>query len=121
MSIEQELREAIATLSSLTDQHFLRALDGKKIPYLTIGRTGGDRSFTHDGDDGMVTSSIQISCFAGDYRSTKLLAQEVYALKAYTSSTVAKIKLYNEIDLYDSTTKVFQVALDFTISHYESD
>lgn len=120
--IENEVLNAVKAIVTIPDSVFLGiASSNAVVPYVVIHKVSNPRQYTHDGRIEMSLARIQVTVYGDQYVATKLLAQEIYALGDYTSANVASSFLANEVDLYDESTERFGVALDFLITHYESE
>lgn len=121
MPIEQEIRNKVVTLSGLTQAQvqLMRSLQGTSTPYINITKVSGVRESVSGGATGTVQSRIQVSAYATDYVTAKTKANLCIPLQDYTSASVAKIMLDNEVDIYDDDTKIFSTNLDFIVQYYE--
>lgn len=120
--IENEVLNAVKAIVTIPESVFVGiAPSDAVVPYVIIHKVSNPRQYTHDGRIEMSLARIQVTVYGAQYVATKLLAQEIYALGDYTSANVASSFLANEADLYDESTERFGVALDFLITHYESE
>lgn len=118
MSIESEIRLQVYTKTSVYT-NLVKIPDGTPTPYSVVNKITAPRESTMQGNDGTVSALFQVSICADTYATCKDTAILAYNLCDYTSTTVAKIQLSNEKDLYDKETNLFTTVLDFTVSHYE--
>ena len=120
MLIEERLRDHLAADSGLSGTIGTRIFpllmpQEPTLPALVYTRISGPRDNTHDGPSGLVSTRIQISCWATSYKTAKQTADLVrLALADFEKST-----LDNELDFYEPDTKLFSVPLDFMILHTE--
>ena len=119
MTIEQGL---YTYLSEQLDVpvHSILFPDGITFPAVRLQRIAGKPLVTHDGDCGMETGLMQVSCFAATYAAAKALAGEVKAaLSGYTGEmgelNDATAFVQNEVDIYEPGARVHQTVLDVTI------
>jgi hypothetical protein len=118
--VENDVRAKIATLSTIpsTKINLGRVLRGTLPPYVVVSKLNADQPFDHSGDDGTSTVTMQVDVYDKDYKTCKGYAGELYALSDFTDTHIVKVKLANEVDLFDATSELFQVSLEFTIYRY---
>lgn len=121
MLIEQEIRNAVVSLSSVTSVNSLTALDKQPLPYVVISKISSVGFNTNSEASNMRISRFQISVFASDYVSAKTYASELYSLKAYESETVSYVALANETDRSHATINAVEVLMDFIVRHYDEE
>jgi hypothetical protein len=100
--------------------HSMLFPDGVTFPAVRLQRITGKPLVTHDGDSGIETGLMQVSCFATSYAAAKTLAGEVKAaLSGYTGEmgelNDATAFIVNEVDIYEPGAKTYQTVLDVTI------
>ena len=86
-------------------------------PYCVLFKVSPGRQYTHDGHS-MSNSRMQVSCFADDYRTAKLMVQQIKKRMKQWPATEEKVDavfLAGEVDLFEDRT--YHVALDFTVWH----
>ena len=87
------------------------------MPYCVLFKVSPGRQYTHDGHS-MSNSRMQVSCFADDYRTAKLMVQQIKKRMKQWPATEEKVDavfLAGEVDLFEDRT--YHVALDFTVWH----
>jgi hypothetical protein len=111
----------------LSDYAGLKALIGTRFyavqaphktdaPYCVYRTISNPPEYTHSGKDGS-HARFQVSCFAETYKAALQVAEQVInALHAWPHSDEVKSVFVNDTqDLYDDTTKMYHVPVDFTI------
>ncbi len=119
--IETSIRTQVVTLSELPGAQvgFNDLPEGTPLPYIRITKISAPRASTHNGPDGTVMARFQVSVFGATYQQVKQLAAKIYPLQTYSTTTIRKIQLDNENDLFENDTNIHHVPLDFMVSHYE--
>jgi hypothetical protein len=98
---------------------------GSPPPYVVMTRVSGSRDTTFSGPSGLVSSRVQVDCYAETYISAKAVARAVEArlsgFKGELGPTFFDgIFLDAERDLFDAdggTDRLHRVSLDFLIWH----
>lgn len=106
-------------------RHWVRAPQKTQPPYVVMNRITGLRDYHMLGASGLVTSRVQIDCYARTYSEAKTVARSASAiLSGYRGGGVHGIFLDNERDLPASDSgevnHLFRVSLDFMIHHQEN-
>jgi len=89
------------------------------IPYITVHKVSAPRGQTLSGADTTVIARFQVDVYAKDYPTAKTQCTALYGLQYSIGTDIASIQLDNEIDMYESDTKLHHIALDFIVRHYE--
>lgn len=100
---------------------------GVTMPAVTYQKISGPREYSHGGPSELAHPRFQLSCWAKNYSTAKDIAEQVrLALQAYRGTmggaggvTVYGAFLENEIDLYESDTRLYHIPVDFSIWHKE--
>lgn len=127
MSIQADIRTYLLTQTGVTDligsRIYAMKLPKKAVfPSLTYSTISSVRTRSHSGDSSLTTPRIQLSCWGEKYQDCKDLAAElVSSLESYKglmgSTTVYSSFVENELDLYDSESKVYHVPVDVKIRY----
>jgi hypothetical protein len=143
MGIQQGLFQLIqsdATTASLVNMtngrgvYWILAPKANKVselPVIILSRVSTSDTITMSGDAGFRNALFQVSCMAGDYYTSKLIAQAIRnLLKSYTgnlpdtaSTAVASVTQEKDFDLpYEEggVGFVYQAILQFRIWYYDS-
>ena len=86
-------------------------------PYCVLFKVSPGRQYTHDGHS-MSNSRIQVSCFADDYRTAKLMVKQIKERMEQWPATDEKVDAVfgaGELDLFEERT--YHIALDFFVWH----
>ena len=125
--MEEDLRAYLLTLSAITDLigqrvYFIKLPQDTTFPALTINRISTQRRRSHGGNSNLTRPRIQLTCFAETYLATKAIStQIVNALESYVG-TMGSTQVYdsfveNELDLYDSESKIYYLPIDVMIRY----
>ena len=93
---------------------------GKTGPAVVLHRIGGRRGQHLQGPDGLISSRVQIDCWAASYGSAKALARVVItALNGHRDTTFQRVFIEAERDDHDLTPPepLFRTSLDLLIWH----
>ena len=107
------------TLSTLVDERCypIKLPEGVTLPAITYFQVSGMEGNTHDGYDQTIEGRWQISCWAQEYSTVKLLAESVkLALRTFSGSLTQVVKksfMQNEMDLYEPDVKLYHDPVDF--------
>jgi hypothetical protein len=118
MTIEQSYFEFLSENITVPG-YYVKFPDNVSFPSWRLQRIRGSPTVSHDGDTGMETALLQVSCFAKTYKEVKELAESIKAVcsgySGLMGSIPARIFIKNETDLYEPDAKLFHVALDMEI------
>ncbi|KKM71084.1 hypothetical protein LCGC14_1434230 [marine sediment metagenome] len=99
------------------------------LPSLSYLQLGSERSAHTGGSSGLVSATIQISCWASTYLESKSLAEAVrLSLETFVGelgggggrTNVQGAFISNESEFFESTVKAYRTDLDFEIWHTET-
>jgi hypothetical protein len=113
--IEQDIRDAIASMTTITKIFPMNALEGTACPYITYGKISSPRGSSLDGFNGTVISRFQVTVHDVTYIRSKTNASALYGLVDYTTTGLIQMELVNETDMYDQTLKHYLTILDTVI------
>lgn len=116
--IESDLRAALlaaAPLTALVGQRVAAGVmpEGESRPYVTFALVGGQRAGSLVAPGTLRNARMQISCWSPSYAQAKQIAQA--AQDAVEASVLFDAIFNGDQDLYDPTTKLHYVALDYSI------
>jgi len=93
--------------------------DKVTFPAWRYQRITGAPGVTHDGDSGVESVRIQVSCYGLTYAEVKAMAAQVKtALSGYSGAMGAydtACRILNETDLYEAEGKLHHTAIDVEI------
>lgn len=87
--------------------------EGETRPYIVCNLVSSEREGSMSGSGTLRNARMQINCFAASYGHAKQLAAATQA--ALDVAEVFEPVFLSEQDLFDSTTKLHQVAIDYSI------
>lgn len=88
--------------------------------YVVYRRISGPRTYDFDGPSGLVTARMQFSVLAPSYLQAKAVAEQLrLALEDFADDTVIVCRMLNEIDTYESETRLHHVIVDFGVTYKE--
>ena len=132
MLIEQGLMTYILAQSAITALvgqrvYFVQAPQDVTKPYIVVTKISGVREHSHDGSNHLARPRFQLSAFSTTYANAKSIASALQtALQGYKGTmggtggvAVGAVFYEDETDLYEENTGLYQVALDFFITHGE--
>ena len=131
MLVEVALKQHLLSKSALTD------LIGQKLyyqgevpqdvvePYVLFFKISTDRAHCYAGSSKLATARFQISIFAEYYYQTKLIAEQIQvALQGVTGNigdspyvNIGSSIYLDEVDLYETETKLYHLACDYQIAY----
>jgi hypothetical protein len=137
MLIEEALITYLLAQTFVTT--YLTGTDGKKriypviapqdvaTPYIVVFKVDAPRDHSHDGASHLANPRFQISIFSTTYAEAKAIAAAVQAALQGHAGTmggaggvaVGAIIYENEVDFYEEDTKLFHLACDYIVWHYE--
>lgn len=116
---------AVAALTGNRINWALRP-DAVTLPALSLHRISGERDRTMTGRTGLVSSTIQIDCWANTYGETKALARAVILALPHARTEIGGVVLQGifpdrEADSFegDDPTPLYRTRLDFSVWHSE--
>jgi hypothetical protein len=122
MSIEEELQSLLSNHDGLTAIVGDRIYPGGKAPqtitppFLVHMKISDVREYSHQGFSGLSRMRIQVSCFAGMYVTVKTMAAMVTdIMESWSAAKVQAVFREDEQDMYDETTAIFHIPLDFIV------
>ncbi len=93
---------------------------GGVLPYLTVRKISEVKDYTHDGPSGLSALRFQVSVFGKNYVDAKRAAVDVKtAMDSWRADGIKFAPLENETDLYEESTKLYHIPLDFFIQYQE--
>ena len=127
MSIQADIRTYLLTQTGITDLidsriYALKLPIDVTFPALTYSTVSSIRTRSHSGDSSLTTPRIQLSCWGEVYEDCRnLVTQLVNSLESYKglmgSTTVYSSFVENEIDAYDSESKIYHIPVDIKIRY----
>lgn len=119
--IESNIRQAVQTLSELPQNKvaLMTIPETTAPPHITIKKVSYVPEYTHDGMDELTTSRYSLYIYHTSYAELKKLCDKVRFIGTYEDFDIAWIQLVNQIDGYDSDTRVYNTIMDILVRHYE--
>lgn len=122
------MEEAITALLAHVaggQRYWVRAPQKAKPPFLVLQRISGQRDYHSQGPSGLVTSRVQVDCYAATYTAAKTLARETtQALSGHRGDELQGVFLDGERDLpaedAGAVNHLYRVSLDFITTHLET-
>lgn len=100
--------------------------DAVGVPALSLHRISGERDRTMTGRTGLVSSTVQIDCWAATYAEAKSLARAVILALPHAQTEVGGVVLQGifpdrEADSFegDDPSPLYRTRLDFSVWHSE--
>lgn len=132
MIIEQAILTELGKNSTLTGLvssriYYVKAPQDVTEPYIVFFKVSSPRNHSYSGSSHLAESLFQFSVFSTTYTEAKsIVAQIQTSLQGFTGTMGTTPGVYvgscffdNETDLYENETKLFHIALDFTMLHYD--
>ncbi len=116
--IESTFRQLVEDLTTLKPS-LNHSVEIVTVPYIVVHKVSAPRGYTLSGSDTTVVTRFQVDVYANDYPTAKTHCTALYGLQFSTGTDISSIQLENEIDMYESDTKLHHIALDFIVRHYE--
>lgn len=122
--MEMLLTDLLASVAG-GKRYWLRAPQGTKPPYVVMQRISGIRDYHMQGASGLVTSRVQIDCYATTYAGVKATARSVVnALSGRRVGIIQGIFIDSERDLpaadAGEVTNLFRTSIDIMVHHKET-
>jgi hypothetical protein len=85
-------------------------------PYIVYLKVSAGKEYSHGGSVGLSRDRVQVGVFSTGYLTAKSVVSKV--VTAMEGSTVFQASFKaNELDIYESETKMFHVPVDFFVWH----
>lgn len=89
-------------------------------PAITYQKISNVETYSHSGNENLITARVQVSVYAKGYGQVKTEAKKIKkALDLYLTSTIKAIFVLNENDLYEDITKLYHIPIDFQVVYKE--
>lgn len=92
------------------------APQGTSKPYIVYRKVSAGKEYSHAGSASLSRDRVQVSVFSTGYLTAKNVVAKVITAMETATVFQATFKA-NELDLYESETKVFHVPVDFFVWH----
>ena len=120
--IESDIRSALIADAGLTaivgDRIAAMVMNsGETRPYITYQLISGNRYNTLNGASDVRSARLQLNCFSTNYGQAKQISELVQ--DTLDNSTSFDSIFNGDQDLYDSTTKLFYVVIDYTLHKHD--
>jgi hypothetical protein len=128
MTVETELFTRLTTYPGLNALVGTRVYPNKlpqdpTLPALSYRRVSAVRPSAMGSDIGLARARFQVDVWAATYASARAVAEQLrQALQRWRTTTGTIVQdsfVLNETDLYEDTTEIHHVAMDFEINYEE--
>jgi len=130
MIIEHAIKEELLLNTNLTHLvsgriYYVSAPQDVQTPYIVFFKVTAPREHSHDGASSLVNARFQFSVFDVTYKKCKEIAEEIrlsiQGFSGYMGGGVYVNGCFyiDEIDNYEVETKLYHLAVDYSLWHHE--
>ncbi len=112
----QKIRNEVASKTGL-HTYFLKAIETTTSPYCVVSQTSGSESYTHDGSNKLVESSVDVTVWGSSYPQVKAIAPTIRNLVEYSDDEIVYITKELEIDRIDG--QFYGILITFSVRYKE--
>lgn len=122
MDIKQAIAEHLDLILTDPEIHYTTSPKNTPAPYCVITLISEPHDDSHEGEDGAIESRVQIDWFADTDTEAVNLAKETHTAMLQLQGgalNIARVKLDDKYDNYETDTSLFHRGLDYLIQFEE--